>query len=100
MNLKIMPTERSQIHKTSNCKLHLCVISRPGKLIETDQCGCPGLGVAAEINCEGARGQLLWADGNVLKLGCGDGCNSTHLLKLLNRTLTMGGLYGVQIKFQ
>lgn len=56
--------------------------------------------MAAEINCKGARGQLLWADGNVLKLDCGDGCNSTHLLKLLNRTLTMGGLYGVQIIFQ
>lgn len=33
MNLKIMPTERSQIHKTSSCKPHLCVISRRGKRI-------------------------------------------------------------------
>lgn len=52
MNLKSMPTERSQIHKTSSCKLHLCVISRRGKLIDTDQCACLGDGGGSQTELQ------------------------------------------------
>lgn len=38
---------------------------------------CLELGVGAEIGCQQAwENVVVWGDGNVLKLDCGDGCTA------------------------
>lgn len=46
------------------------------KFIGIDECGRLELGVGLGNNCQEAWGEVLWADGNVLKLDC-DGGHTT-----------------------
>lgn len=67
---------RNWPQKTSNCVTPCMCNFQIGKTYETEESGCLELGVREGINCKGPRGELLWADGNVLKLDCKDGCTT------------------------
>lgn len=46
------------------------------KIYETDAKWLPRAGTGEGINCKGQCGELLWANGNVLKLYCDNSCTT------------------------
>lgn len=65
MKLKnIMPKERSQKQKTSDCMILVTCNFWTGEIYRTDQCDCLGLAQRS------MRGTSIKADGNFLKLDC------------------------------
>lgn len=68
-NSKNILNERSQMHKTTYCIIHLYKLSRKGKSVETRSAVALGWGPTTN----GHKGGL-WCDGNVLKQDYGNDC--------------------------